>query len=507
MLKAYQQQFTIENLQFVLVDSEGRVLESEPSFLSIAKGDNMAEIHPFFECLADLENEKDHKLAFYCVHLNISQQDYITDIQMVRKKEGLLLVIQDLTEHYNTYQAVAQARNESIINEEFIVLKNAELEERERFKNMFIQNFSHELRNPLMSSMAIAQILSDTDLNDEQKQLLEVLRDSNGHLKSLLEDTLSISMIASGKLALKSALFNLLKLLELLAFTYKTKAKAKGLTFNYNCDSRVPELIEGDRLRLFQVLTNLLDNAIKYTASGAVTLSVSFNQKYAKTVNLHFAVADTGPGIPEGNRSTIFQSFSQLNTTDPDGGTGLGLALVKGLLSLMGSEIKLESVPGEGSVFSFDLGANVPLETELLTGPKKKIGATSKKDGTGRKYKLLLVEDDERILALLFKFLMDTGRFYIDVLDDGAQVLEQVIQNEYDIILMDINLPNTRGDHLTQIIRDFPFKNIGKIPIVGMTAFAFEEHIKMYKLAGMNAVLSKPFDKEELINTLFSLLS
>ena len=102
---------------------------------------------------------------------------------------------------------------------------------------------------------------------------------------------------------------------------------------------------------------------------------------------------------------------------------------------------------------------------------------------------------------------MYTGRFYIDVLDDGARVLEQVIQNEYDIILMDINLPNTRGDHLTQIIRDFPFKNIGKIPIVGMTAFAYEENLKSYKLAGMNAVLSKPFDKDELIDTLFSLLA
>lgn len=507
MLDNYKQDYNKQQQHYLLVNELGKVLECSGTLLPIEKGQILKELHPFFESLDALQAMPDPKFSFYCVHLQIGTQDLITDIDMVRKKEGMLVVIHDLTEHYNSYQAVAQARNESIINEELIVLKNAELEERERFKNLFIQNFSHELRNPLMSSMAITQILSDTSLNSEQKQLLEVLRDSNMHLKLLLEDTLSISMIASGKLVLRNTLFNLHKMLQLLSFTYKTKAKAKGLQFTYTADKQVPEYVEGDRLRLYQVLTNLLDNALKYTVKGGVELTVAFNQQWANKVHLHFAVADTGPGIPKDKQLTIFETFSQLASPVEQQGTGLGLALAKGLLKLMESTITLHSMPGKGSTFSFDLGLKIPLQSTMQQQLNIGSAATSRKMGSpGRKYKLLLVEDDERVLTVLFKMLMDADQFYIDVLTDGGEVLETVIQNEYDLILMDINLPNTRGDHLTRIIRDFPFKNVKQLPIIGMTAYAYEDHMRAYKEAGMNTVLAKPFDKEELLQTISLLL-
>ena len=507
MIKQYQTDFTQKNLQFLLVDHKGLVLECEPSFLPIAKGDSIVEFHPFFECLEALNALPDPEFSFHCVHLTIQDHSYITDIQVLRNKKGLLILVQNQTDHYNNYQGVAQARNESIINEELIVLKNNELEERERFKNLFIQNFSHELRNPLMSSMAIAQVLGNTALTPEQKQLLEVLRDSNGHLNSLLEDTLSLSMISSGKLEIRNAVFDFEKLLGLLAFTYTTRSKAKGLTFIFTVDKRVPLMVEGDRLRLFQILTNLLDNAIKYTTTGSVSLRVDLNNQYANTANIHFVVSDTGPGIPIDKHGTIYESFSQLDTPYKDQGTGLGLALVKGLLNLMGSEIQLESSLDKGSVFSFDLGLKVPLTTSAHPAQSSKPKVDILKMGVaGKKYKLLLVEDDERVLTVLFKILMDTKRFYIDVLNDGGLVLESVIQNNYDLILMDINLPNTSGDQLTKIIRDFPFKNIKQLPIVGMTANAYETHMKAYKEAGMNAVLAKPFEQDELLTTLFSVL-
>jgi len=507
MLDNYKQDYTRQRQQFVLVDQQGMVLECSGTLLPIEKGQILKELHPFFESLEALQTMPDPKFSFYCVHLEIGTQDLIADIDMVREKEGMLLVIHDLTEHYNSYQAVAQARNESIIHEELIVLKNTELEERERFKNLFIQNFSHELRNPLMSSMAITQILSDTSLSSEQKQLLEVLRDSNMHLKLLLEDTLSISMIASGKLVIRNTLFNIHKMLDLLSFTYKTKAKAKGLQFTYTAGKQVPEYVEGDRLRLFQVLTNLLDNALKYTVKGGVELMVGFNQQWANKVHLHFEVTDSGPGIPKDKQPTIFETFSQLASPEKQQGTGLGLALVKGLLELMESTITLHSVPGKGSTFSFDLGLKVPLQSTMQQQLDIGSAATSRKMGSpGRKYKLLLVEDDERVLTVLFKILMDSDQFYIDVLTDGGEVLETVIQNEYDLILMDINLPNTRGDHITRIIRDFPFKNVKQLPIIGMTAYAYEDHMQAYKEAGMNTVLAKPFDKEELLQTIFGLL-
>ncbi len=507
MLEDHKKDYSRERQQFVLVDPKGLVLDSSGTLIPIKKGLILNQLHPFFESLETLQRLQDKKFAFYCVHLQFGNHDLITDIDILRKKEGMFIVIHDLTEHYNSYQAVAQARNESIINEELIVLKNAELEERERFKNLFIQNFSHELRNPLMSSMAFTQILSDTSLSAEQQQLLDVLRDSHVHLKLLLEDTLSISMIASGRLVLKNTIFNLQKMLELLSFTYTTRASAKGLQFNFTPDKKIPVFVEGDRLRLYQVLTNLLDNALKYTEKGSVGLSVGFNQQWANKVHLHFAVTDSGPGIPEDKQSTIFETFSQLASPGKQKGTGLGLALVKGLLVLMDSQIVLQSIPGKGATFSFDLGLKIPLQSELQNHLEIGQAATSRKMGNpGRKYKLLLVEDDERVLTVLFKMLMDANQFYIDVLTDGAMVLETVIQNEYDLILMDINLPNTRGDHITKIIRDFPFKNVKQLPIIGMTAYAYDEHMQAYKEAGMNTVLAKPFDKEELLQTIFSLL-
>ncbi len=503
----FRKHYIEHHLQFIEVDSEGSVLGSTGSFLPVNKGQKLSEIHPFFESLQPMLSQMDEPQSLHCVNLDLTGREVIVDIQVHPSGIGFILRIQDLTAHYNNYQEVAQERNESIIQEELIVLKNAELEERERFKNLFIQNFSHELRNPVMSSMAITRILSDTALNPEQQNLIEVLRETHTHLKLMLEDTLSLSMIASGKLELKPVLFDLRKMLEVLSITYKTKAGSKGLEFKLTPHERVPQWVEADRKRLFQVLTNLLDNAVKFTDRGKISLEVGFNQQYANKVSLHFAVTDTGRGIPEAKKNMVFETYSQLTSPDRDQGTGLGLALVKGLLTLMGSEIRLQSKEGKGSVFSFDLEVKVPVESGWKAVLEKDADkARPKAPLREGKYRILLVEDDERVLAVLFKMLMETGQFYLDVLSDGAEVLEQVIENPYDLILMDINLPNTRGDQLTRIIREFPFKNVEQLPIIGITAFAYEDHLKAFKEAGMNAVISKPFEKEELLDSIYSCL-
>ncbi len=489
------------------VDPGGSVIRSAGCFLPVKKGQKLAEVHPFFESLEPMLPQMEGPQSLHCVNLDLDGREVIVDILAHPVGKDFMLLIQDLTAHYTNYQAVAQERNESIIHEELMVLKNAELEERERFKNLFIQNFSHELRNPVMSSMAITRILSETALNPEQQNLIEVLRETHTHLKLMLEDTLSLSMIASGKLELRPALFDLRKMLDVLSITYRTKARSKNVDFELTSHERIPHWIEADRKRLFQVLTNLLDNAVKFTDRGKISLEVGFNQQYANKVSLHFAVTDTGRGIPEAKKNMVFETYSQLTSPDRDQGTGLGLALVKGLLRLMDSDIHLESAEGKGSVFSFDLEVKIPVESgwrEILE--KDATRARQKAPARSGKYRILLVEDDERVLAVLFKMLMETGQFYLDVLSDGALVLEQVIQNSYDLILMDINLPNTRGDQLAQIIREFPFKNVKQLPIIGITAFAYEDHLKAFKEAGLNAVIPTPFEKEELLDAIFTCL-
>tara|TARA_R110002050_G_scaffold16719_1_gene50472 strand:+ start:123702 stop:125234 length:1533 start_codon:yes stop_codon:yes gene_type:complete len=509
MLKQYQEEYATENVQFILTDKTGKILDTDEAFLTLDNKTNLVDIHPFFECFIAVVETLEDEVAFNCVHLVVDEKEYVTDIKFAKKQEEILVIISDHTAHYAAYQAIAQSRNESIINGELIAIKNAELEERERFKNSFIRNFSHELRNPLTSIIAITKIISDTELTTQQRNMLDFLKESNSNLKLLLEDILSISMISSGRLKLRDYIFSLNQLFDLITFTYRTKANDKGLEFEFKKDKKIPNLVEGDRLRLFQVITNLLDNAFKYTEKGKVLFEVQFNQKRANRVSMRFLVADTGVGIPEDSIDTIFQSFSQLNTaSSSNAGTGLGLSIVKGLLTLMNSEIKVISTEQKGATFYFDIVLIEPLS--LASSKTLKVSKQQKESKyklrTDRKYRLLLAEDDVNVQTVLFKSLLNTNHFYIDLVSDGAMVMEKLINEDYDLILMDINLPNVTGDQLTRLIRDFPFKNIKNIPIIGITAHSYEDNFKSYKKSGMNIILSKPFEHDELLKSIAKLL-
>lgn len=507
LLDQYKEQYINRSIQFVVIDLDGKVLESDQTFITLKQGGFIYDEHPFFMSYSSILDSTEDSMTYNCVHLGKRDLELIADVRIIKKDNHLLLVIYDLTEHYISYQRIAQARNESIINSELVVLKNMELEERERFKNAFIRNFSHELRNPLTSIISITNLLEKTNLDSEQHQMVDFLKESNANLRFLLDDILSISMIASGKLQLRDKVFNLLKLLELIAFTYKSKTKGTSISFLMDYDQKIPEFIEGDRLRLFQVLTNLLDNAIKFTEKGTVTLKVVLNQKRANKVNLRFEVNDTGIGIPSEKMNSIFESFTQLEEEGKKEGAGLGLSIVKGLVALMGSEIKAESSSGKGSSFYFDVTLTyaVNLASKPIGTTKNKNVDLTKLKGD-RKYKVLLVEDDERTQMVLFKTLMDTNLFFIDLVNDGAMVFETAINNNYDIILMDVDLPNVPGDQITKLIRDFPFKDIKNIPIIGVTANVFEDSIDNYLRIGMNAVVPKPFEFNELLKAIVKLL-
>ncbi len=504
MLKKLKEQYANENKQFTLITKAGLVLESDQAIFNIPANSSIFEFHPFFESLPT-EHMGKEELNFFCIHLTLKDEIYIVDIKVIPKEEGLLLIFYDLTSHYNTYQSITQTRNESVIKTELTVIKNKELVERERFKNRFIQNFSHELRNPLTSIMAILGLLCDTKLTYEQEKMLDFLKESNTNLRLMLEDTLSIGMIDAGKLNIRNSVFDLHKLIELLDFTYKAKAKAKGLNFECSWDDKLPKYLEGDRLRLFQVVTNILDNALKYTKNGGINFSVVLNQKRANLVNIRFEVADTGLGIAKENQNKIFESFNQVQSNEIRKGVGLGLTIAKKLLELMGSSIKMESTLGEGSRFYFDINIPYILFPKSISNTKSKSKDKNSKQ-LEKKYKILLVEDDAYVQTTLFKVLLKTNRFKINLVYDGSLVFQEVVNNNYDLILMDVNLPNISGNQITKLIRDFPFKNVKNVPIVGITANALQKDIDQYLEAGMQKVLIKPFENEELLQTIFTLL-
>lgn len=508
MLPKYKRAYLDHFLHFVTVDYKGVVIDCDSGLKEIKPGVSLPELHPFFYSLESAVASSKSTFSFHCVHLDIGEQHLITDIEILKKENTFLIVIQDLTGHYLSFVELTQTRNESIIKEELLALKNLELEEREKFKDRFIQNFSHELRNPLTSIILLTNFLGNTNLDGEQREILRFLKESNANLRALLEDILSISMISSEKLQLRTSLFNLHELFKLLQFTYRSKAKGKKLDFNLVVGTNVPEYLEGDRLRLFQVLTNLLDNAIKCTHKGYVLLEVKLNQKWANKVSLHFMVSDTGTGIASKHLQSIFESFSQVNANSNEKGTGLGLSIVKGLVELMQGNITVKSKLGVGSEFHVDVVLRYPLPSTIDFIGKKSKDQVDAAPGSGKhaKFKILLVEDDMRIQTVVFKTLIASELFYINLVGDGALVIEELMNDEYDGILMDINLPNINGDHLTKVIRDFPHVSIKNIPIVGLTANVFDQNIKNYLKAGMNTVLTKPFDPEILVETLLRFL-
>ncbi|MFQ3237867.1 MAG: signal transduction histidine kinase [Olleya marilimosa] len=499
MLEQYKKEYSQSVNQYIVVDLDGNILESDNVIFPDVVGKNLSDIHPFFESVHSALLEPNKRHIFSCIHLtNPENQTIITDIivKTFDGKQPPLVAILDLTTHYDNYQTTAQVRNESVINSQILELKNEYLQEKEAFKNAFIANFSHELRDPLTGILTFSDILKKTHLNDEQLNYLRVIDSSSTYLKQLIEDILDISKIEAGKLDLVISPFNIKQLLEDIQSVFAIKAQQKGLELITNFNDNLPEIVGGDALRLRQVLSNLLENAIKFTEEGTVTFNASLNQIRAQKASIHFQVKDTGIGIPEDKLEDIFTSFTQLNNSQAYKGAGLGLAIAKHLVSLTHSRISVDSTVGEGSTFSTNI--NFILDKNQVLKSKKKDVLTPPK--SNRKFSILLVEDSEITQLSILKILASRGNYFLDIVTKGEDVIPRIENSEFDLILMDIKLPNSYGDEITKLIRKMPEREHKKIPVIALTARVMKDDLKRYKKAGINDVIQKPFDENTLVS-------
>ncbi|WP_452226569.1 ATP-binding protein [Lacinutrix cladophorae] len=486
-------------IQYLILDTKGNILESDDAFFSKIIKKNITSLHPFFESTTTLlETKKDKEFIFSCIHLNTENKDIIADVTLKTfQDKNPLLIIQDLTTHYNNYQLTAQKRNESVINSQILELKNKYLIEKEEFKNTFIANFSHEIREPLSGIGTFVDILSKTNLDSQQKDYLNIINTSSNHLKHMIEDILDISKIEVGKLNLIEDTFNVNEFLEEIIFTYKIKAEEKGLEFFNNIGSKLPERLIGDPYRLKQILGNLLDNAIKYTTKGSINLDISLNQIRANKASIHFAITDTGIGIEEENLEKVFNSFTQIEQGQQNKGTGLGLAIVKNLVKLMEGNISINSTFKKGTTLALNLSFKLD-----NTKKSKKVQTPTQEKLEKDKYHIILVENSEITQLSVLKILAAQRRFYLDIVSNPENLIESLKNQHADLILMDINLPNTSGDLLAREIRQLPEKEIKKTPIIALTGKVFPEDLKRYKKAKINDVISKPFDEKSLLETI-----
>ncbi|RAJ14984.1 ATP-binding protein [Olleya aquimaris] len=500
MLDQYKKTHSQSVNQYIIVDREGTIKESDDIIFPDLVGKNLSTIHPFFESIDEALQDTNKTHIFSCIHLtNPENETIITDIivKTFDNKKLPLVIISDLTLHYNNYQTTAQVRNESVINSQILELKNEYLQEKEAFKNAFIANFSHELRDPLTGILTFSDILKKTNLNEEQLNYLKVMDSSSYYLKQLIEDILDISKIEAGKLELVIEPFNLRSLLEDIKNVFEVKAQQKGLTFSSDFNSNLPEIVGGDALRLRQVLSNLLENAIKFTEVGGVEFNVSLNQIRAQKASIHFQVKDTGIGIPEDKQEDIFTSFTQLNSPQTYQGAGLGLAISKFLVGLTHSKISVASKVGEGSTFSTNINFKVDPSYASI---KPVVKETSSKPVSDKKYNILLVEDSEITQLSILKVLASKGNYFLDIVTKGEDVVPRIENSEFDLVLMDIKLPDAYGDEITQLIRKMPEREHKRVPVIALTARIFKDDLRRYKKAGINDVIKKPFDEQALMS-------
>jgi two-component system sensor histidine kinase/response regulator len=401
---------------------------------------------------------------------------------------------EDVTDRHRDLEALLQAKIQA--------------EQAGQAKADFLANMSHEIRTPLNAILGLSHLLQSSQLEPQAHGRLRKLHDSGRHLLAVVNDILDFSKVQSGQLRVEAAAFSLPAVLEQTAEMVVDKAREKQLDFALRIEDDVPTQVQGDALRLGQILLNFANNAVKFTERGSVTLCVRQQHRDADRAVLEFAVQDTGIGLAPEQIAQLFQSFAQADasTTRKYGGTGLGLAISKRLAELMGGEVGVDSEPGRGSRFWLRLPLLVlpDLPGDLAgakhaplaaAGPPAGLAADASLAGA----RVLLAEDNAINQEVAVALLQEVG-CTVDVADDGAQALARLRSARYDLVLMDMQMPVMDGLQAAAAIRRMP--GLQELPIIAMTANVMPQDRERCSAAGMNDFVGKPIEPDELWRTL-----
>lgn len=414
--------------------------------------------------------------------------NFISNIHIIYDKSGKIAgaegVARDITELKKASEASEKAK---------------EIAERSlKVKEQFLANMSHEIRTPMNGVIGVVDLLSYTNLNPQQTEYVQTIKKSSEALLTILNDILDFSKIEAGKMELRLATVSLQSTLEKLFALYKHQALAKNIKINYLIDNSVPMFLRTDETRLLQILSNLTSNAIKFTEEGQVAIKVNIETKKNTTYTVRVEVSDSGIGISAENMKLLFGYFEQVDTssTKSYGGTGLGLAISKHLSNMLKGDIGVYSEEGKGSTFWFTFKAKAA-KAETFIKPKE--NKAPQFVFTKRNPYVLLVDDNAINQNVACQILKNAGCI-VDLADNGLKAIEKVKENDYEIVLMDIQMPQMDGVTAMLNIRGL---QLPKTPIIiAMTAYSMQDDREKYIKAGMDDYISKPIKAEKLIKTI-----
>jgi signal transduction histidine kinase/CheY-like chemotaxis protein len=371
-------------------------------------------------------------------------------------------------------------------------------EEANNAKSRFLANMSHEIRTPLNGILGLTEIMQGEDVSDEHRKYLQIVRESGKTLAQLINDILDLSKIESKNLQLENIPFSLSKIVISNVNSYKFLAEQKGLVMSYHIDESIPKEVMGDPTRVSQVITNLISNAIKFTDRGKIDISLSLSNHKKNEITVQGMVKDTGVGIPHDKLDMIFQSFTQADDsiTRQYGGTGLGLSIVKNLLEQMKGSIFVESPAdpflNRGSAFIFTLKLKLSDDQVDQLSIREK---GNRKCILRQKMNVLVVDDNPINLLVAKKMLQKFGA-EVTIVESGHDAISLVKLNKYDLVLMDIQMPELNGYETAEELRKLNFNK----PILALSANAYQEDVDKSLASGMNDHIKKPYTEEQLFD-------
>ena len=430
-------------------------------------------------CIEDVETEKNGvRIPLRINATHIADED--------GNIEFAIAVFEDIT-------SVKEAENE---------LRKAKklAEESSMLKEMFLANMSREIRTPMNAVIGFTDLLLKRNLNEEEMGYVRIIKTSGENLLRIINDVLDISKIESGLMTFEVHPIDIQALFSSIHVMLAPKVKEKKLQLSFKNDTNIPGTILGDPTRLTQMILNLVGNAIKFTQEGSIEVTAKLIGREKEEVQIEFSVKDTGIGIPAGKLETIFERFTQAekHTTRKFGGTGLGLNIVKQLVELQGGIISVSSKEGQGSEFKFVLAFSTTGETVSTNNAKKKAGADELDQL--KKLKILVVEDSPINVKFIFALFENNG-MTADHAENGKAAIEKMAQTDYDIILMDIEMPEMNGYETTTYIRGVLESSV---PIIAMTAHTMAGESEKCLQLGMNGYISKPIREDLLFSKMIN---